>query len=106
MSLNWNARDCGNSWYDLDSATRDSLIFATYAVDMGEITERNFVQFYHRYVMWNIALGYRDVFLKETDVEAAIGLKTNVITTTDAAFKKSLLLRINLTATDIVRRQQ
>ena len=33
----------------------EAIIWATMAVDMGEITEKNYEEFFQRYVMWCIA---------------------------------------------------
>lgn len=92
MSLNWNATKCGDAWKALDPSVQESLIFHTMFVDMGEITEANHQEFYERYVQWNMALGYgtSDLYLSAGDVKAAIGLTTNVFTTTPAAYRKRL----------------
>jgi hypothetical protein len=60
-------------------------------VDMGEITEKNHEEFYERYVQFNMACGYADLYLSADDVKDAIGLSTNVFTTTPAAWRKRLV---------------
>ena len=56
MSLNWDATKAEH-WEDLDWDKKESLIFATMAVDMGEITEKNYEEFFKRYVMFCDATG-------------------------------------------------
>lgn len=102
MSLNWNAKACGDVWDELDPNKRESLIFATMFVDMGEITQKNHVEFYHRYVQFNMACGYPDLYLELADVKAAIGLTTNVATTTPAAWRKWLIQKLEEKAAEKV----
>lgn len=90
MSLNWNATKI-KGWDEVDPNKRESLIFATMFVDMGEITEKNHEEFYERYVQFNMACGYPDLYLSLDDVKGAIGLSTNVFTTTTAAWRKRLI---------------
>jgi hypothetical protein len=103
MSLNWDATKCGERWEALPPEKRESLIFATMFVDMGEITEANHKEFYKRYVQFNMACGYPDLYLTLRDVRDAIGLSTNVSTTTPAAWKKFLLKKLDEKASEKVR---
>lgn len=92
MSLNWNATKCGEAWEALDPYKRESVIFHTMFTDMGQITEANAEEFFQRYIMWNRALGNdAPLYLSAADVKAAIGLSTNVATTTFAAYKKRII---------------
>jgi hypothetical protein len=102
MSLNWDATKCGEAWEKLPPEKRESLIFATMFVDMGEITEANHKEFYKRYVQFNMACGYPDLYLTGKDVKDAIGLNTNVFTTTPAAWKKFLLKKLDEKANEKV----
>ena len=87
MSLSWDISNCKNhesiktesEWYKTET-----LIFATMAVDMHEITEANFAEFYARIKvvsflqegMWYTAgFGYEHPTLE--DVQKRIGLHTN-----------------------------
>lgn len=67
----------------------DSLIFATMAVEMGEITEANAGEFYARVSLWTKYVGpfFRDgkgepILIAGSDVVEHIGLSVNVITKT------------------------
>jgi hypothetical protein len=102
MSLNWDARKCGERWEALPPEKRESLIFATMFVDMGEITEANHQEFYKRYVQFNMACGYPDLYLTAQDIKDAIGLNTNVSTTTPAAWKKFLIKKLEEKANEKV----
>lgn len=78
----------------------EALIWATMAVDMGEITEANAQEFAERLAMSAMVHGTilqqedgdrivdRPITLEE--VRLRIGLKTNVTTTSAAAFKNRL----------------
>lgn len=90
MSLNWDATKV-KGWDEVDPNKQESLIFATMFVDMGEITEQNHEEFYQRYVQFNMARGSSDLYLTLEDVKGAIGLSTNVFTTTPAAWRKRLI---------------
>jgi hypothetical protein len=93
MSLNWNATKV-EGWGEIPVNKQESLIFATMFVDMGEITEKNHEEFYERYVQFNMACGYTDLYLSLADVKSAIGLSTNVFTTTPAAWRKRLIKKL------------
>lgn len=89
MSLNWDATKAPR-WDELDWDKKESLIFATMAVDMGEITTANVRDFYKRYLMFVAATG-QSAYLTLEDVEKGVGLHTNVSTTTYPAYKKRLV---------------
>ena len=102
MSLNWNLKEIKNHkevcWYTDDEGDEymnrvtDTLIWCTMFVDIGEITEKNAPQFYARVRL--IEVLQESPFLWEggidtprtprhitlADVEAHIGLSTNVYT--------------------------
>jgi len=70
-----------NKWHPVTNA----LIWATMAVEMGEITEANAEEFARRLSLWQTVNGawleYNDgeaVYLTLEDVKLHIGLKTNV----------------------------
>ena len=88
MSLNWDATKA-ERWHELENNKQDALIFSTMAVDMGEITEKNYEEFFKRYAMFCAAIE-QERSLKLEDVRKGIGLRTNVSTTTPAAYKKRL----------------
>ena len=67
----------------------EAVIFATMAVDIGEITEKNKVEFYLRYLLWNRVVNCEPKpYLQFSDIEKSVGLKTNVFFATNAAFKR------------------
>jgi hypothetical protein len=86
MSLNWNAKNV-EGWDEIDPGRRESVIFATMAADMGEITEENHEEFYRRTVAFAMAINEKP-WVSLDDVKACIGLKTNVFTTTQAEHRK------------------
>lgn len=106
MSLNWNAKKV-EGWDEMDPNKRESLIFATMFVDMGEITEKNHEEFYLRYVQFHMATGQKDdLYLSQDDVKGAIGLSTNVFTTTPAAWRKRLVTFVENAARDKMYRDK
>lgn len=96
MSLNWNIEKCDplakspGNW-----GTTDSFIWATMAVDLGELTEKNHNEWRVRLKMWARTSEPRGLFamlldLPEAEWRMRYGLHTNVPTTTRAAFKRKL----------------
>lgn len=96
MSLNWNLTDIQNHeevWsedHPKESSITEAIIWDTMAVDMGKITEDNYRAFYARLVMFNQAAGITDDRVTLADVKRRVGLRTNVTTTSDAAYKGRL----------------
>ena len=117
MSLNWDISKVsgkdGLCWIgdpDEDgkrylNPVTDALIWATMAVGMGEITERNAEQFFRRLRAWELAIGSMlrmpretadgivmdDYMIEPSDIVAHVGLKTNVFPMeTDAKFARKL----------------
>lgn len=96
MSLNWNISKC-KDWKRLADKkgwpVTDKLVWATMAVGMGEITERNYEEFYRR--LHIIEQNNGTFFLQHNgqpryitlaEVKRRIGLYTNVGTITKAKF--------------------
>jgi hypothetical protein len=123
VSLNYDLRDVQENEHTTSEETHndgtiqkwgrwtETLIFATMAVDMGEITEKNYQQFYQRHRWFLRAAGinprdYTDAGYSEEVVKAHIGLKTNVFTTTEAAYKKRLLSILMDSVDDEIRRER
>jgi len=72
------------------------IIFATMAIGMGEITAKNYGQFYYRYRVLSDSIepldGGRECWLKLDMVRQMIGLSTNVFPMeTDAKFHKRMM---------------
>jgi hypothetical protein len=104
MSLNWDARKCGDAWDALDPNHKESLIFSTMSVGIGVITEENHLEWYGRYLQTYHAYGWGDPYLSLADVKAAIGLSTNVFPKeTQAAFRKKLVRIIEEKTAEKVR---
>jgi len=99
------------SWYELEedndhgvepgvwlmASTTEALIWLTMAVGMGTITAKNWRQFYTRVAFVERVFGARrrsvedgPVFIAPKDVQAHIGLTTNVSRMTDAQFTKHI----------------
>jgi hypothetical protein len=75
----------------------ESIIFGTMASDMGQITERNYKQFYKRLHKWELLAG---LFLAEPitleQVQQHIGLSTNVFSCKNERTFNDKLLRAAL----------
>lgn len=69
----------------------ETMAFATITVGINRITEKNYEEFYERYVMFMYAHGIEDWELTQEVVQKFIGLRTNASSITPAAFKKSML---------------
>jgi hypothetical protein len=96
MSLNWNIQKCDplakspGNW-----ETTDSFIWATMAVDIGELNAKTMPEWKARLAMWRRTSEPRGLFamlldLPEAEWKMRFGLSTNVTTTTRAAFKRKL----------------
>ena len=82
MSLNWNAKDVP-AWDKMKPHEKDAVIYSTMWLDMGEITENNYVEFCDRAriydAMHNLGAEYK--FLGDPKfMKKMIGLRVNVIT--------------------------
>ena len=101
MSLNWNAQDV----HDIDALHGDevqwevtkAIVFRTMLTNMGEITEKNYEEFYTRIALCDRCLGstlvmkdddgeMKDYFITLADVKRRIGLETNVHEQSKAKF--------------------
>lgn len=98
MSLSWDITKVedykSKCWIEVEgeehkqlSPVTDSIIWACMAVDMQQITVKNAEEFYTRYLMFSRAIG-RESTLTLEDIEAHVGMWTNVTTRTKAQFHK------------------
>ena len=92
MSLNWKVNTDLVEWNKLCDVTKETLIFATMAVDMGQITEDNWTEFYARININERLFGTLrssrekgEHFFTPDEIKCAIGLETNA--TFDSAGK-------------------
>jgi hypothetical protein len=84
--------------------TTDAIIWACMAVDMGSITAKNAEEFYTRYRMFSRAIGRdRERWLTLEDIEAHIGMWTNVTTRTKGQFHKRVAEIMRDTAERVIR---
>lgn len=96
MSLNFkltNIKDYETVCLDENNHIKpitNNIIFSTMAVDMGEITEKNYVEFYTRLLMFDTATQGDYQTIELDDIKAHIGLVCNVITTTKAQYDKKV----------------
>lgn len=77
-----NADDDPKDVYEaVNFVTRD-IIFLTMPLAIGEITEKNWMEFYHRLCLYEMYHGqiWKDIRLGPDIVKRHIGLKTNVYT--------------------------
>ena len=105
MSLNFDVSKIANhtvvttspfdekKWHTVTEA----LVWASMAIELGEITEANVDKFYRRLALWQKAFGpwlrFNDaeIYLTLEDVKLHIGLTTNVSNSTDKAFATKLV---------------
>jgi hypothetical protein len=116
MALNWNLSKIANndavcfSYTDGDNGPRrlrqitENLIWATIAVDLGEITAKNVDEW--RFRLNCIALVYADASWAEItreDIAKHIGLSTNVSSRTRKQFVAKMAKALEREAADKVR---
>ena len=82
-------RDDGTLSHVLSGIT-EALIFATMTIDLGEITQKNHIEFYTRMMMYKFITPRAFEGVTLDDVKAHIGLTTNVMNTTPLKFNKKL----------------
>lgn len=101
MALTWDAtavRDY-DQLTDNERVTRESLIWATMAIGMGEITDENAMEFYTRLSLLEKVTGAsrfdgegKPLFFSPEDVKRFVGLRTNVFPKwTKAKFKTHIM---------------
>ena len=112
MSLNWSLEKIENSddlcWHPAKPGEKDedrqmkamtnAIIWATMSVDLGRITEKNYLDFFARCQLVSRLFGAplvshvdgkrEDVDFTIADIKAHIGLSTNVSDKSAAAFAK------------------
>ena len=101
MSLSWDITKVedykSKCWIEVEgeehkqlNPVTDAIIWACMAVDMQQITAKNAEEFYTRYLMFSRAIGRdeRERWLTLEDIEAHVGMWTNVTTRTKAQFHK------------------
>lgn len=100
MSLSFDLKKVENStelWgeHDVNPVTK-AIIFYCPLIQMGEITEKNWQEFYRRVSAWETVFdpllynGDGKVRITAADVKRHIGLTTNVITKSNAHVKKAV----------------
>jgi len=82
MSLDWSIGNC-RDWEELNSDEEwpitNELIWANLVVHLGEITEKNWEEFYARYTIWcRMGGDSRGTKVTPMDVHRRIGMATNV----------------------------
>lgn len=111
MSLNWDVSKV-KDWKDLDPTLRDTIIWATLVVDLGEITEKNWEEFYIRVHVWEGFLGAflvgpdGPVPIKPDQVKRMIGMNTNVGNKTRRQWMSRLSDRMDRYLDDLRRSTQ
>lgn len=91
MALHTNISNCVN-YEELNDADNypktEAIYFVTLVTDLGEITDKNFGEFYARIKVYGLISDYSDITL--ADVKRRIGLTTNVSNRTTAQFFKRM----------------
>jgi hypothetical protein len=97
MALNWNIQDCKNYKQlgtEKNWRVTNSLIWATMAVGLWHITDKNYDEFYRRLHILEQKNGtflMRDrqpYFITKADVKRRIGLRTNASTISKRDFNR------------------
>jgi hypothetical protein len=81
---------CDARGEDYMNRKTEDLIFATMTIALGEITQKNHIEFYTRIMMYKFLSPSALKGITLDDVKAHIGLKTNVADTTPLKFNKKL----------------
>lgn len=101
MALEWDLTKV-TDWQDIDPARRESMIWMTMIVGIGEINDATVQKFFERVYAYERINGAMvrtpngDRYTTPADIRRFMGLKTNVwgprgpISKTDAAFAKDL----------------
>jgi hypothetical protein len=112
MALYWNVSKCDPKkvWNDDKRMHHiaEAIIYSSLAIDLGAVTEKNIDEWFVRLTMLNeIGLSCRPDNKKwsRADIERCIGLTTNVISTTRAAFVKKVGKIMESRAKDALRRE-
>jgi len=105
MALRWSTEKCNPPLPEGDDETsvRETLIWGTMAIDMGEITEKNWTEFYARIHAIELIGGAlqqevqtkgkgepKPVLIEPKDVKRWIGLIANVVTKTRRQFMSKI----------------
>ena len=103
MALNWNVEECKN-YKELVAEKEwpitNAMIWATIAIDMGEITEKNYKKFYERLVVNQqlngayLTANGEAYWMTLEDVKKRIGLYTNAGTKGQAAFSAKVYKQV------------
>ena len=121
MSLNWNAQDV----HDIDALHGDevqwevtkAIVFRTMLTNMGEITEKNYEEFYTRIALCDRLFGsligltdedweMKDYFITLADVKRRICLETNVPEQSKAKFNGWLVRTLRRDVERSIREQK
>lgn len=120
MSLNWDVSKVSedvrlvadpDGGEPVMNPVTNALIWATMAVGIGEITEKNVEEFYTRLHVWEIALGpylsdtdkdgnRKPYLMTPTDVQNHIGLVANVAYESTAKFRAKVMRNLEGIASD------
>lgn len=96
MSLNWNGTKV-QGWKEIPDPERDAIIWLTMAVDIGNITEKNWREFAYRLriyqelfgAYWTV--GGKPEFVTDAHVKRMVGLTTNVSDKTRTQWSKRMM---------------
>lgn len=115
MALTWNAENCPEKDLilgDDEWTLTQGIIFSTMWLGMGEITEKNWKEFYHR-TQYGKAMGMSSGVLDgdgepyeytPQDIHRRIGLHTNVAYEAPTKFRKRLLESLTESADRKIRK--
>ena len=114
MSLRWDTTKCNppEPKDDHDRVLRDAIVWASIPAKMGEINSKNWQEFFCRAHYAELHTGaYRQgpagpVFFQPEEVQRWIGLKTNVITESRAAWVRTQAQRMREEITQEMRKLQ
>lgn len=68
----------------------EAIIWVTMLIEMGTISEHNYKEFYRRVHFYQLLFEERSSEITLEDIKAHVGLRTNVINKSNAAFRKRM----------------
>lgn len=82
MSLDWDITDCKDSEgimlnQEVEGDITEQIIWSSLVIKLGDITEKNWYEWYARYTIWNRIMCF-DNDLEAKDFHRRIGMSTNV----------------------------
>lgn len=108
MSLDWSIAEVKDKQQLMDDpheqSVTDAVVFECMNVDIGHITEKNWLEFYQRSLLFR-RLIQAEAELKPSDIRRRIGLRTNVSLKGRAMWLKRIWSEVEWRAKSNIRRE-